>query len=107
MIGQMNCLVDVQSVAVSQDGNGDLVVTPSVSWQKWANISQDSGTLLIGMGLTNFNESYKVQMWYEPSRPTKANYIITYEGKSLKVYNVKLDNEGKRTIETITAYTGN
>jgi hypothetical protein len=107
MIGEMNCLIGVQSVSVTQDANGDLVVTPSAAWQKWATISQDSGNLLISQGMMNFNESYRVEMWYEPTRPTKANYILTYNGKTMKVYNVRLDNEGKRMTETITAYTSN
>jgi hypothetical protein len=107
MIGEMNCLIEVQSVSVSQDVNGDLVVTPSTAWQKWGNITQDSGNLLISQGMTNFNESYRVEMWYEATRPTKANYILSYNGKTMKVYNVRLDNEGKRMMERVTAYTSN
>jgi hypothetical protein len=108
MIGEMNCLVDVQSVAVSQDaGTGDIIITPSVAWQRWAKVEQDSGNLLISQGMTNFNESFRLQMWYDTQRPTKANYIITYNNKTLKVYNVRLDNEGKRMVETVTCYTSN
>lgn len=107
MIGQMNCLIEVQSVTVAQNVDGDIVTTPSYSWQKWADVSQDSGNLLISQGMMNFSESYRVKMWYEPTRPTKANYVLTYNGKSLKVYNVRLDNEGNRMIETITCYTSN
>jgi hypothetical protein len=107
MIGEMNCLIQVQSVDVSQDSNGDIVVTPSAAWSKWANIQQNSGSLLLSMGMTNFNESYTVKMWYEATRPTKANYILTYNGKVMKVYNVVPDNEGKRMMETIIAYTSN
>ena len=107
MIGQMNCLVQVQSVTVTQDSNGDIVATPAAAWSKWGNVTQDSGNLLISQGMSSFNESFRVQMWYEPSRPTLANYILTYNGKTMKVYNVRLDNEGNRMTETITAYTSN
>lgn len=107
MIGQMNCLVQVQSVAVTQDADGDIVTTPSAAWSKWARIEQDSGNLLISHGMINFIESFRVQMWYEPSRPTQANYVLTYNGKEMKVYNVRLDNEGNRMIENITAFTSN
>jgi len=107
MIGQMNCLVQVQSVAVTQDENGDIVATPAAAWSKWAEITQDSGNLLISQGMGSFNESFRVQMWYEPSRPTQPNYILTYNGKTMKVYNVRLNNEGNRMTETITAYTSN
>lgn len=107
MIGQMNCLVQVQSITVTQDANGDIVATPSTAWSKWAEVQQDSGNLLISQGMSSFNESFRVKMWYEATRPTLANYIITYNGKTMKVYNVRLDNEGKRTVENITAYTSN
>ena len=107
MIGSMNCLVQVQSVTVTQDNNGDIVATPSSTWNKWAEVSQDSGNLLISQGMSSFNESFRVQMWYEPSRPTQPNYILTYNGKTMKVYNVRLNNEGNRMTETITAYTSN
>lgn len=103
----MNCLVQVQSVAVSQNDDGDIVATPSTVWSKWADVQQDSGSLLISQGMSNFTESYRLQMWYEPTRPTQANYLITYNGKTMKVYNVRLDNEGNRTVENITAYTSN
>lgn len=107
MIGQMNCIIGIQSVAVTQDGNGDLVSTPSATWEKWGDIQQDSGSLLISQGMTNFTESYRVKMWYEQTRPTHPNYVLTYNGKKMKVYNVRLDSEGKRMVEDITAYTSN
>lgn len=107
MIGQMNCLVEVQSVTVVQDANGDIVPTPSSAWQKWANVEQNSGNLGINNGMGSFNESYRLQMWYEPTRPTMANYIITYKTKVMKVISVNVDNEGNRMLETIIADTSN
>lgn len=103
----MNCLVEVQSVTVVQNADGDIVATPSYSWQKWANIEQNSGNLGIGNGMMNYSESYRIQMWYEPTRQTKANYIITYNGKEMKVVSVNVDNEGNRMIENIIADTSN
>lgn len=107
MIGEMNCLVQVQSISVVQDADGNIVATPSTVWNKWAKVSQDSGNLLISQGMSNFTESYRLEMWYERTRPTKANYLITYNNKTMKVYNVRLDNEGNRMKETITAFTSN
>lgn len=107
MIGEMNCLVQVQSVAVTQNESGDIEATPSTAWSKWGKVELDSGNLLISQGMSSFNESYRVQMWYEPTRPTRANYLLTYNGKTMKVYNVRLDNEGNRMVENITAYTSN
>lgn len=107
MIGQMNCLVEVQSVTVVQNADGDIVATPSYSWQKWAKVEQNSGNLGINNGMGSFNESYRIQMWYEPTRETKANYIITYNNKTMKVVSVNVDNEGNRMIETIIADTSN
>lgn len=103
----MNCLIEVQSVSVSQNTDGDIEATPSTAWNKWAKVEQDSGNLLISQGMSSFNESFRVQMWYEPTRPTLANYILTYNNKTMKVYNVRLDNEGNRMVENITAYTSN
>ena len=107
MIGAMNCLVQVQSVSVTQDSDGNIVATPSSVWNKWAKVEQDSGNLLISQGMSNFSESYRIQMWYERNKPTLANYLLTYNGKTMKVYNVRVDNEGNRMIETITAFTSN
>lgn len=107
MIGQMNCLVEVQSVTVTQNSDGDIVATPSYSWSKWANIEQNSGNLGITQGMSSFNESYRLQMWYEPTRPTRANYLITYGDKTMKVVSVNVDNEGNRMIENIIADTSN
>lgn len=107
MIGEMNCLVQVQSISVTQDADGNIIATPSSVWNKWGNITQDSGNLLISQGMSNFSESYRVQMWYEKTRPVKANYLLIYNGKTMKVYNVRLDNEGQRMIETLTCYTSN
>lgn len=107
MIGQMNCLVEVQSVTVTQNADGDIVATPSYSWSKWANIEQNSGNLGIAQGMSSFNESYRLQMWYEPTRPTRANYLITHDGKTMKVVSVNVDNEGNRMIENIIADTSN
>jgi head-tail adaptor len=107
MIGEMNCLINVQSVTVVQDDNGDIVSTPSVAWNKWADVQQDSGNFLISNGMTDFNESYRIKTWYEPTRETKAGYLITYNNKVMKVYNVRRDNEGNRTKEIITAFTSN
>lgn len=103
----MNCLVEVQSVTVVQNVDGDIVATPSYSWSKWADIKQNSGNLGINNGMGSFNESYRVQMWYEPTRPTLANYILTYNGKTMKVVSVDVDNEGNRMIENIIADTSN
>lgn len=103
----MNCLVQVQSVTVTQDANGDIVATPSGAWSKWADIQQNSGNLGINNGMGSYNESYRIQMWYEPSRPTRANYVLTYNGKSMKVVSVNVDNEGNRMIENIIADTSN
>lgn len=107
MIGEMNCLIEVQSVAVTQDANGDIITTPSTVWKKWAKVEQNSGNLLMSQGMTNFSESYTVEMWYEPTRPTKANYVLTYNGKEMKIYNVRPDKEGNRAKEVITAFTSN
>ncbi len=107
MIGEMNCLVQVQSVLVTQDGDGNIIAVPSGAWVKWAKVQQDSGSLLISQGMSNFMESFRLEMWYERNRPIQANYLITYNGKTMKVYNVRLDNEGNRMKETITAYTSN
>lgn len=107
MIGEMNCLVQVQSVNVTQDADGNIIATPSSVWNKWAKVEQDSGNLLISQGMGNFSESYRLEMWYEKLRPTRANYLITYQGKTMKVYNVRVDNEGNRAKETVTAFTSN
>lgn len=107
MIGQMNCLVQVQSVAVSQNDDGDIIATPSTVWNKWANVEQNSGNLGINNGMSNFTESYRLEMWYEPSRPTQPNYIITFDGKSMKVISVNVDNQGNRKVERIIADTSN
>ena len=107
MIGEMNCLVQVQSVSVTQDSDGNIIATPSTMWNKWAKIIQDSGNLFISQGMSNFSESFRLEMWYEKTRPVYANYLITYNGKTMKVYNVRLDNEGNRMKETVTAYTSN
>ncbi len=107
MIGEMNCLVQVQSISVTQDTDGNIVATPSSVWNKWAKVRQDSGNLLISQGMSNFSESFSLEMWYEKTKPTKANYLITYNGKTMKVYNVRPDNEGTRVKEIITAYTSN
>lgn len=107
MIGEMNCLVEVQSVSVAQNADGDIVATPSYSWSKWAKVEQNSGNLGITNGMSNFTESYRLQMWYEPTRPTRANYLITYGDKTMKVVSVNVDNEGNRMIENIIADTSN
>lgn len=107
MIGEMNCLVQVQSVSVTQDSEGNIVATPSSAWNKWMRVRQTSGSLLISQGMSNFSESFELEGWYERTRPTKANYLITYNGKTMKVYNVIPDNEGNRMKEVITAYTSN
>lgn len=107
MIGEMNCLVTINSHTIAQDVNGDIVVTPSNTWQKWANVTKNSNSLLFGQGAINYDESYRLQMWYEPSRPTLANYTIQYNGKTMKVDSVTVDDEGKRMLETITASTKN
>jgi head-tail adaptor len=107
MIGQMNCLIEVQSVSVSQNTDGDIEATPSAAWNKWADIKQNSGNLGITQGMGSFNESFRVQMWYEPTRPTLPNYILTYNGKTMKVVSVDVDNEGNRKVENIIADTSN
>lgn len=108
MIGEMNCLITIESVEIAQTADGDIVKRrPDKVWKKWGKIEQNSGNLLISHGMINFTESYTVEMWYEPTRPTKANYILTYNGKTMKVYNVRLDNEGNRMIETLTCFTSN
>jgi len=107
MIGEMNCFVQVQSVSVTQDADGNIIATPSSVWNKWGKIRQNSSNLAITEGMSNYQESYTVEMWYEKNRPTRANYLLTYDGKTMKVLSVRLDNEGTRVLETITAYTSN
>jgi uncharacterized LabA/DUF88 family protein len=107
MIGEMNCLVQVQSVSVTQDTDGNIIATPSSVWNKWGKRRQNCSNLASTEGMSNYQESYTVEMWYERNRPTRANYLLTYDGKTMKVLSVRLDNEGTRVLETVTAYTSN
>lgn len=107
MIGQMNCYITIKAFDVTQNVDGDIVLGSPTSWNKWANVSQSNGNLLISNGMTNFTEAFDINMWYEPTKPTQANYEIDYDGKKMKIYSVRLDNEGSRTKEKIIAYTSN
>lgn len=107
MVGQMNCLITVIAYPATQNADGDIVLGEPTTWQKWARVKQNSGNLLISSGMTNFNEAFEIEMWYEVSRPTLPDYELDYKGKRMKIYNMRLDNEGMRAVETITAYTSN
>jgi head-tail adaptor len=106
-IGELNTRITIRSFSAAQDDNGDVVLTEADNWQKSAKIEQNNGDLLIASGMMNFNESYKITLRYEQSRPTKANYKIEYKDKVLKIYNVRTIDEGKAVWEVITAYTSN
>lgn len=107
MISDYNQRITIRSFSVTQDANGDIVPVEDSEYTKWAKVRQSSGNLLISNGMMNFTEAFDIEMLYEVSRPTRANYQIEYKGKLMKIYNVRIEQEGRAWTEVVTAYTSN
>lgn len=104
---ELNTRVQVQPYSVAQDENGDIDAVMGDAYSKWAKVEQNNGNLLITNGMTDFDESYRITMRYEDSRPTTVSSLINYKSKTLKIYNVERQVEGNAWWEVITAYTKN
>jgi head-tail adaptor len=102
---ELNTRVTIKQYQSTQDGiTGTVSAALQSSWQKWAKVTQRSGSRALDSAAINYREVWEIIIRYEVSRPTSANYNIEYNGREMKIHSVTRQDEGFAWYETITAY---
>ena len=100
-IGDFNRRVTLQRWGSAVDEAGGTEKVEIASWTKWAKVEQRSGMSMTNANQLQFKYDYKITMRYEVSRPTVANYTLTYDGLNMMIHSVAIESEGRRQFEIL------
>lgn len=100
-IGEFNRRVVIHRWGSAKDDAGGVEKVEIGSWTKWAKVEQRSGMTITAENQTQFRYDYKVTLRYESSRPTVANYTLTYDNLNMMIHSVAIDSEGNRRFEVL------
>ena len=97
----MNRRILIMECKGLRNDQGGLDNTLIQSWAKWAKVEDRTGSNEVNQNQTQWQYDYKLTMRYYPSRQTKSNYLIAYEGMVLKIESISINNEGHKKTEVL------
>ena len=84
-----------------RNDQGGLDNTLINSWNKWAKIEDRTGSNNVSQNQSKWEYDYKITTRYYPSKQTKSNYLISYEGMIMKIESISINNEGHKKLEIL------
>lgn len=88
--------VTIERYTFAQDPTGGLVPSLEISYTKWAQVENRSGSFGVDRMQRDWNYDYKITLRYEPSRVEKSGDMVVYEGKRFQVRELVIEGEGMK-----------
>ena len=87
---EFNRLVTMKSYTYSQGDSGAVTAVLAESFQTWAKVVQNGGNTGTNQGQEQSTANYTITIRYRPG--VTENWNITYEGLTLKIGQLQIDN---------------
>ncbi len=104
-ISELDRRVTIRTFIEGQDEAGGNIKALLSSYNVWAKVENISGSRTLENLQLQYSEAYRVTKRYERTRVVPNNAEVLYENDLLTIGAIRLQNEGDKQFEIITAYT--
>lgn len=86
-----------------QDMQGGNIKALSSTYTVWAEMEQTSYDRSLNNGQLNNPNTFRITKRHEVSRPVSPDDEIVYEGRTMIINSIEIDNEGRKKFDIIIA----
>lgn len=105
MIGEMRNHITIKQYTSTQGAAGGSQSVLANTYSVWAKVENRSGSTQTTNGQTQWNYDYKITIRYDKLKSIKQNDQAEYDGKTLLIQSMQIQDEGKKSFLVLRCST--
>lgn len=105
MIGEMRNHITIKQYTSTQDAAGGSQSVLANTYSVWAKVENRNGSTQTTNAQTQWNYDYKITIRYDKLKNIKQNDQAEYDGKTLLINSLQIQDEGKKSLLVLRCST--
>ncbi len=97
MIGEMRNHITIKQYTSTQDVGGGSQPVLANTYTVWAKVENRNGASQSTEGQVQWNYDYRITIRYDKLKAIKQNDQVEYDGKTLLINSLQIQDEGKKS----------